>query len=311
MNRTSEQKIVMVTQKTRLENLIRRYNTPGQAKFYIEHNGGDFDDYVLEDSRYRAAVDRAADYLDTFGRLHVVDREFIPNYMFGERDIVVAVGRDGLVANTLKYLTTQKLIGVNPDPRRWDGVLLPFSAEDLPAVIPEAAEGRRRVRSITFAQARLSDGQCLIGVNDIFIGQRTHTSARYELDLGGVRERQSSSGIIVSTGLGSTGWLKSIIAGARGIGAYCRMHEQPTIDRDFCWESRYLYYTVREPYPSASTGAGMVFGKIIEGQTLRISSQMPENGVIFSDGMEQDYIEFNSGAIAEISICKNSGNLVV
>ena len=121
MKRMTDRKIILITQKTRLDNLIRRYNTVGQAKFYIEHHGGDFEDYLIEDRNYRAAVDTAAAFLETYGRLQTVDREYVPGFLFGEKDLVVVVGRDGLVANTLKYLTVQKLIGVNSDPARWDG----------------------------------------------------------------------------------------------------------------------------------------------------------------------------------------------
>ena len=311
MKRLTDRKIVLITQKTRLENLIARYNTAGQAQFYIEHHGGDFEDYLVEDQTYHKAVGCAVSYLETYGRLQIVDRDFVPGFLFGEKDLVVVIGRDGLVANTLKYLSTQKLIGVNPDPARWDGVLLPFSAPDLEKIVPETDNGVRRVRSITMAQATLNDGQTLIGVNDIFIGQRTHASARYTLTAGSDSEQQSSSGIIVSTGLGATGWLKSILAGACGIDRYCGVREQPRIDRSFTWESDYLYYTVREPYPSRSTGVNLVFGKVSKNAPLKIASQMAYNGVIFSDGMEQDYLEFNSGAAVEIGLCRNTGNLVI
>ena len=311
MKRLTDRKIILITQKTRLENLIRRYNTAGQAQFYIESHGGDFRDYLAEDKAYREAVNTASAFLEGYGRLQVVDREYVPSFLFGEQDLVIAIGRDGLVANTLKYLNTQKLIGVNPDPLRWDGVLLPFCADDLEKVVPETVAGIRRVRSITMAQATLNDGQTLIGVNDIFIGQRTHASARYALSANGTTEAQSSSGVIVSTGLGSTGWLKSILAGAGGVGRYCGMSGQPRPDTGFTWESDYLYYTVREPYPSKSTGAALVFGRVTRNAPLRIASQMAENGVIFSDGMEQDYLEFNSGAVATVGICEKHGNLVV
>lgn len=311
MNRLTEQKIILVTQKTRLEELVRRYNTPGQTQFYIESHGGDFEDYLAEDKSYKKAVAEASDFLERYGRLQVVDRDYIPSFLFGENDIVVAVGRDGLVANTLKYLSTQKLIGVNPDPKRWDGVLLPFSAGDLEKIVPETAKGIRGVRKVTMAQAKLNDGQSIIGVNDIFIGQRTHASARYTLEIGGAGEAQSSSGIIVSTGLGATGWLKSIIAGACGIDRYCGLREQPRVDSGFTWDSRYLYYTVREPYPSVSTGTSLVFGKIEQNTPIRITSQMSMNGVIFSDGIEQDFLEFNSGTTAEVGVCEKTGNLVV
>ncbi len=311
MERLTDRKIILITQKTRLENLIRRYNTVGQAQFYIEHHGGDFEDYLVEDRVYRKAVDTAAAFLETYGRLQKIDREFVPDFLFSENDLVVVVGRDGLAANTLKYLTTQKLIGVNPDPVRWDGVLLPFTAGDLSRIVPETDRGERSVRSITMAKATLNDGQTIVGVNDIFIGQRTHTSARYALCADGVTENQSSSGIIVSTGLGSTGWLRSVIAGACGIDRYCRVAGVPAIDSGFTWESDYLYYTVREPYPSRSTGASLVFGKVRRDAPLTITSHMAENGVIFSDGMEQDYLEFNSGALATVGVCEKTGNLVI
>ncbi len=311
MKRLTDRKIILITQKTRLENLIKRYNTVGQAQFYIEHHGGDFADYLIEDKAYRTAVDTAAAFLEGYGRLQVVDRDFVPGFLFGAQDLVVAIGRDGLVANTLKYLTTQSLIGVNPDPKRWDGVLLPFAVKDLPKIVPETDSGIRKARSITMAQATLGDGQTLIGVNDIFIGQRTHASAYYALTAGGETEVQSSSGIIVSTGLGATGWLKSVIAGACGIDRYCGLKEKPGIDSDFTWESDYLYYSVREPYPSRSTGASLVFGKVSRRDPLRISSRMAQNGVIFSDGMEEDRLEFNSGATATVGVCEKSGNLIV
>ena len=311
MERMTEEKIVLVTQKTRLEDLKRRYNTAGQAKFYIESHGGGFEDYVLEDKLYKEAVGQAVGFMETFGRLQIIDRDFLPNFIFGARDTVVVIGRDGLVVNTLKYLDSQKLIGVNPDPKRWDGVLLPFKAGDLPKIVPETVSGTRRVKNVTFAQARLNDGQSIIGVNDIFIGQRTHVSARYELSIGGKSEVQSSSGIIVSTGLGATGWLKSILAGAEGIMRYYKGSGHLEPDRDFACDSRSLYYTVREPYPSNSTGAQMVFGRISDKRELTITSYMTENGVIFSDGMEQDILQFNSGAEAKIGVCQKSGNLVV
>ena len=161
------------------------------------------------------------------------------------------------------------------------------------------------------AQATMNDGQTLIGVNDIFIGQRTHASARYSLSVDGRSERQSSSGIIVSTGLGSTGWLKSIIAGAAGIDRFYGLSGKLTPDRNFTWESDYLYYTVREPYPSKSTEASLVFGKVLRDAPLTVTSQMPENGVIFSDGMEHDCLEFNSGSSVAVTVCGKSGNLVV
>ena len=309
MERTSERKIILITQKTRLEQLVYRYNTEGMAQFYIESRGGDFADYKAEHETYRRAAAAAEQQLAQFGRVTVIDRENVPAYLFGHDDIVVAAGRDGLIANTLKYLDAQPLIGVNPDPKRWDGVLLPFNVQELAKIMPDVLKEKRSVRSVTLAQAALSDGQTLCAVNDLFIGQRTHTSACYEICCGGKKEIQSSSGIIVSTGLGATGWLKSILAGAAGI-AHCFGKKTPEI-RDFAWDSDYLYYTVREPYPSKTTGAEIVFGKVEAGSSMKLTSMMAENGVIFSDGVEQDYLAFNAGTEAEITVSARRGQLVI
>jgi hypothetical protein len=55
----------------------------------------------------------------------------------------------------------------------------------------------------------------------------------------------------------------------------------------------------------------MVFGKIDNRNIFKVESLMPENGVIFSDGIESDYLQFNSGTEAIISIADHKGLLVV
>jgi hypothetical protein len=281
-----------------------------QAALYVKKMGGDIAEYIEESKVYKESVSASYNQLQYLARVQLIDREYVPNFIFGDDDIVVVIGQDGLVANTLKYLNGQPLIAVNPDPARYDGVLLPFRESDLRTVVREVLSGHRPQKKITMAVAELNDGQNLLAVNDFFIGRRTHVSARYCLKIDGRAENQSSSGIIVSTGLGSTGWLKSVLAGATGIAAYLlRQGIAPTISRPQ-WDSNFLYYSVREPFPSNITGADLVFGKI--GNTpLHIISQMPEDGVIFSDGIEQDFLQFNSGIEAKISVAAKKGYLVV
>ena len=242
----------------------------------------------------------------------MVDRAFVPNFIFGAQDTVVAIGQDGLVANVLKYLDGQPVVGVNPDPARVEGILLPFTVPDLPKLLTEVFAGGRPTRTVTMARAALNTGQTLHAVNDLFIGPRTHTSARYVIRSGDHSEAQSSSGVIVSTGLGSTGWLRSILAGAAGIAsALSGRTLNVEAKRAFAWDSNHLYFSVREPWPSKTSSAGIAFGKITAGAPLHMTSQMPENGVIFSDGVESDFLQFNSGTVATISLADRKGRLVV
>jgi NAD kinase len=212
----SERKVVLVTRRTRLEDLLARYHTLSQARFYIEHLGADFSDYVSENAAYAQGLRVTVQALQAWGRYQVVDRSFLANFVFSADDIVVALGQDGLVANTMKYLDGQPLIGLNPEPARWDGLLLPFKPDELAAVLPDVASDKRPTRRVTMAQVTLSDGQRMRAVNDLFIGPRTHASALYELEIDGRKEAQSSSGVIVSTGLGSTAWMKERAHG-RGV----------------------------------------------------------------------------------------------
>ncbi len=332
MNRLTDNKVVLVTRPTRLAELVIRFNTVSQARFYVEHQGADFSDYLREDETYHRALNETQAALAEVGRVQVVDRGFLPNFVFAPDDTVVTLGQDGLVANTLKYLDGQPVVGVNPDPERWDGRLLPFRVSDLPKVMPEAVLRKRPTRSVTMAKAALNNGQTLYGVNDLFIGPKSHGSARYLIRSGEASETQSSSGVIVSTGMGSTGWLKSLLTGAAAItrSAGAALTQQAPADlfaaavqkgkanpkarlnvkTEFAWDANYLFYTVREPFPTKTTGASLVFGRVSSETPLILESRMAENGVIFSDGIEKDFLEFNSGTQAVIGIAERKGNLV-
>jgi hypothetical protein len=307
-----ESKIVLVVRPTRLDDLVVRHNTIQQAQFYVEHLGADFSDYLAEHRRYHEAVRATEALLRDLGRVQRLQRRFLANFIFGPDDTVVVLGQDGLVANTLKYIDGQHVVGVNPDPARWDGALLPFTIDDLPHVMPEELRRQRAVKTVTMAKAALNNGQTLHAVNDLFIGQRSHVSARYKIAVAGREEQHSSSGIIVSTGLGSTGWLKSVYAGWAATTRTLMKHKvEAPEDGTFDWDADYLRYFVREPFPSRTTQASIVVGTIAHGDRMSIVSQMPENGVIFSDGIESDYLEFNSGSLATISIAEKRGLLTV
>ena len=302
------EKIVLVTRKTRLDGLVERFNTLAQARFYIEHAGGDFAAYVAEHDAYQRSLEVARRAVETGLKVQVMDRALVPTYLFAAGDLIVTLGQDGLVANTAKYVGGQPIIAVNPDRERFDGVLLPFAPEELRAQVDRPVAGTARVRAVTMAEARLADGQRLLGFNDLFIGARTHVSARYSIRFGGRAEQQSSSGIIVSTGAGSTGWLSSIFHVAGGSVA-CR-GGGPGAPLRMGGEEQRLLFVVREPFVSRHSGASIVAGAVGPEAGLELESQMPAGGVIFSDGMEADYLDFNSGAVARVGIAPERANLV-
>lgn len=311
---TSVEKIVVVTRKTALEDLVYRMNSKSQARFYLKQNSISFSEYDRSDQQYQQAVQEVRQQFSGKLKVQFLDRDLLPTFQFGEHDLVVTLGQDGLVVNTAKYLTTQPILALNPDPEHIDGVLIPFPYLEARHWLERTLQRQVAVKSISMACAELNDGQKLYAVNDLFIGPRTHASARYVLQYGRYSELQSSSGLIVSTGAGCTGWLRSVTTGAWRVAQYFGgfTGEPPSPERlALGWDSDTLWFSVREPFVSKMSRADLVFGQLKRDEKLTITSQMPDYGVIFSDGVESDYLAFNSGTIATISLADRQAHLVV
>jgi NAD kinase len=302
-------KIVIVTRRTRLQELVERFNTHSQAKFYIEHSGGDFADYEREDDSYQTALDLVRRSLDFELPHQLVDRALIPTYQFMKDDVVVTLGQDGLVANTAKYAGAQPIVAVNPEPSRFDGILLPFLPDQARTAVGQVLDAKAAFREVTLADATLNDGQRLLAFNDLFLGARSHVSALYRIVRGKRSETQSSSGVLVSTGAGSTGWISSVFNMASGVTSFCG--GRPVTGIRMPWEDRRLLYVVREPFISRHSQAGIVAGMLEAGEELVLESLMPSGGAIFSDGMEADFLQFNSGAIVRVRAAEQRAHLVV
>jgi len=307
--RTGFEKIVLVTRKTRLAELVERFNTLAQAKFYIEHAGGDFQEYQLEDDAYRRSAEIVRRSLEVGLKFQEIDRGLVPTFTFLPEDLVITLGQDGLVANAAKYLGKQPLVAVNPDPERFDGILLPFAPHQTGTALTKVIEGKCHIRSVTLAEARMSDGQRLLAFNDLFLGAQTHVSARYRIRWAKNEEPQSSSGVLVSTGAGSTGWVSSVFNMASGVAALTGGHEVKPIRLG--WEDRRLLFVVREPFVSRHSKASIVAGIVEQQQVLELESMMPSGGVIFSDGIEADFLQFNSGSSVIVKAASETAQLVV
>lgn len=303
------EQVILIRSKTRLEQLIERFNTKAQAQFYIERSDGDFKMYENEHQDFYDALNHIQKAILKHVKCKVLDRSFLTNYLFAPDDIIVVLGQDGLVANTAKYVKGQPIIAVNPSPEKYDGVLLPFTVQQVDKAIKNLLAGTYKTRKITMAEAHFSDGQKLLAFNDFFIGQKSHVSARYIIYFEGKAETQSSSGVLISTGAGSTGWMSSVFNMTKGILNYYQQ-EYDDFQKTLAWEKNELMFVAREPFLSQTTGVSLCFG-FIKNQKLKVESLMPDGGIVFSDGIEADAIVFNAGTKVEIGIAKEKANLVI
>src|SRR5262245_61281461 len=178
--------------------VLRRRGTPIEAAdemmlFEAAAELADESEYESEDETYQHTVRQLMAELDLGFPLKKVDRMFLPNFDFGRCMLVVVVGPDGLVANTAKYVGDLPIVGVNPDPSRNDGVLLPFQIGQARSAVRRVLDRKAKMRDVTLAEVNLNDGQRMLAFNDFFIGCSSHVSARYTLEANFQSESQSSS----------------------------------------------------------------------------------------------------------------------
>ena len=291
-------RIVLVTRPTEHELLLARHATQQQADFFLRQRAQKVDDVVVRHQRFEAVRQGVLAAIPVEWRRSRVPRADLDRFLFEPGDIVVAVGQDGLVANVAKYLAGQPVVGINPDPERYEGVLVPHPPAAAPDLIRAAVAGRARCEERTMVEATLEDGQRLVALNEVFVGHRTHQSARYTLRVGQAAERQSSSGLIVATGTGATGWTRSILRERR-----CELQPPaPTDPR--------LAYLVREAWPSVATGTTVTEGLLGPAESLVVTSEMDDDGVVFGDGIETDRLEFGFGRIVTVRVSATTLNLV-
>ena len=77
------------------------------------------------------------------------------------------------------------------------------------------------------------------------------------------------------------------------------------------WEDPRLAFVVREPFISRQSAADLVTGFVSAEQELEVESRMPSGGVIFSDGVEEDFLAFNAGTTARVRPAEQRAKLIV
>jgi NAD kinase len=283
-------RVVVVTRPTEYEGLLARHGTREQVRDFIERRGRQLSEIETRHARQQAALQTLSTAVPLRWRRSHVDRADLSRFVFGPEDVVTVVGQDGLVANAAKYLTGQMVLGVNPDRELYDGVLVRHPPEAARDLLPAAAAGRAGVEARTMVEARLDDGQRLLALNEVFVGHRTHQSARYRIAWAGTEEAQSSSGVIVTTGTGATGWARSIA------------RQRPKAVPLPAPADGRLAFFVREPFPSRATGIGIEAGTLGGEERLTLCSEMNDLGTIFGDGIEDDRLDFAWGMKLEVGV---------
>ncbi|MCP3998439.1 MAG: hypothetical protein GY722_25740 [bacterium] len=291
-------RVVICHRPTEWDVLLQEHATPGQVRFFLESRDRKPGLVIDRDRLQSLAMTAVEAAIPPTWRRTRVSRRDLPSFLFEPTDIVVAVGQDGLVPNLAKYLDGQLVLGVNPESERYEGVLVRYPVAAVADLMSDIAKDKAGVEIRTMAEARLDDGQSLVALNEIYVGHRSHQSSRYRIGHRQVWENQSSSGLIVATGTGATGWARSIAAERRS-----RIRLPSPTDPS-------LAFFVREAWPSTSTGTEITEGSLGSGDSLRLISEIENGGVVFGDGIEPDHLDLRWGQEVTIGIAAQTLRLV-
>ncbi|WP_137865005.1 MULTISPECIES: NAD(+)/NADH kinase [unclassified Sphingomonas] len=293
---TNSPRAVFVTRESDYAGLLARHATREQARFFLESRGQKIETLEERDRQLQEAFKQARAQVPEDWRQTHVRRDDLDRFLFGPEDVIVPVGQDGLVANVAKYLAGQPVLGINPAPDLYDGVLVRVPLRHLARLLRASIAGAAPVEHRTMVEAVLDTGDRLLALNEVFVGHRSHQSARYGIADGAAHEDHSSSGLIVASGTGATGWARSIMEATGN-----RLPLAP--------QERAIAWFVREPFPSIATGTAMRAGKLADAP-LQVTSRMNDGGVIFADGMEQDFLAFDWGRRVSLGPAAHALHLV-
>ncbi|MER7176178.1 hypothetical protein [Streptomyces mesophilus] len=280
---------VLVHRTTEYAELLARHSTHGQAAFFLASRGRSVDEIAARHHRTAAALAEVAAAVPLTWRQSRVERADLDRFLFGPEDVVVVVGQDGLVANTAKYLSGQPVIGIDTDPGRNPGVLVRHQVPDAAKLLASALHKGAGGEELTMVEAVADDTQRLLALNEIYLGPPGHQTARYRIGSGESAEAQASSGVLVGTGTGATGWLRSL------------WQERGSALRLPSPDERRLLWFVREAWPSPATGTSLVSGELRGGARLELTVES-DRLVAFGDGMEQDAVELVWGQTVRVGV---------
>ncbi|MFF9359635.1 hypothetical protein [Streptomyces griseoluteus] len=288
---------VLVHRTTEYEELVARHGTHGQAAFFLSSRGRDIEEVAERHRRARRALAEVTAAVPLNWRQALLERADLDRFLFAPEDVVVVVGQDGLVANAAKYLDGQPVIGIDTDPGRNPGVLVRHRPSDAAALLASAGGA---TDELTMVEAVTDDTQRLVALNEIYLGAPGHQTARYRLGLDGDRgvvEAQASSGVLVGTGTGATGWLRAVWQERGG-----------TLPLPAPTEDRLLWF-VREAWPSPATGTSLVGGGLTASAALTLTVES-DRLIAFGDGIESDALQLTWGQTVRVGVCGRRLRLV-
>lgn len=209
----------------------------------------------------------------------LIERGELNKNYFKKADLIIAVGGDGTFLRAAQFIFDKKpLFGVNSDPEKKEGFLMNAAKNDFDKKFKRILSGKYKIKKLHRLEAAVDKKRVKeLALNEFYIAaENPYITARYYLTLRGRKERQKSSGILVSTAAGSNAWIKS--AGGKVLPLSSDKFE----------------YLVREPYcGKISARCSMVKGILNKNEKIEAEFEVG-NGILIADSLSEEY-RFGAG----------------
>lgn len=224
-----------------------------------------------------------------FDASQFIERDALDTSIDDDADLVVAFGGDNHFTYVSHFVKKALILGVNSDPQRSDGALTSISAVDLERALQAIAAGEYDIEEWTRLEATVNGKTQPLATSELYVGENERKSmSRYVLKHGDKEETQKSSGLLITTGAGSTGWYDSA----------CRyLHPEGS---PFPRTAKQMVFLATEPFKGRLNQSKMLEGVVQEGETLTIKSLNDSEGIVSVDSLAE--ISFNRGAALEVRI---------
>lgn len=222
----------------------------------------------------------------------VVERNSLTKEDVKNSKLVISFGGDNHFNYVSHFCDSNLVVGVNSDPERSVGAMTYFNVDSfeffLPSLLNDDFEIEEWPRIEIEVDGKMIETLC---VSEIFIGESDRVNmSRHILKLNGNEEEQKGSGIVVTTGTGSTGWYDSA----------CRYIFSE--GNKFGKTSKELRFVLTEPFNGKYSKYNMLNGVVKDGENLEIVSLSDSDAVLSIDSLK--VLKLKEGSKVRLKIGK-------
>ena len=210
-----------------------------------------------------------------------------------DADLIIVVGGDGTFLKTTRHVFDDTpVLPVSSDTKYNEAFYSKATPQDFAKKFEKLINGKSTTVKLPRLEAKINGKTAkALAVNEVFVGSaHPYQTSRYVLKVKRKEEFQKSSGVLITTRSGRTGWAMSAAKKRLNV------------------PKNGLGYVVREPYSGRLTKPKLLQGVLTPQNKIKIKSSM-HRGIVVIDSSSKE-LKFTDGSKLEVTISKKTLTLV-